>query len=412
MTDAQFETVISFLEQSKKAVVELQTVLTAVPAIAPENDGDGELKKCLVLEEWLKNNGITHLERFDAPDSRVSSGIRPNLVATIEGENVERTIWIMAHLDVVPEGELSLWTNDPWKVIEKDGKIYGRGVEDNQQGLCSGVFAALAFVKNNIKPQNTVKLLFVADEEVGSAYGIQYLLREHSLFKKQDIIIIPDGGDEKGESIEVAEKTGFALKLTVKGIQAHGSRPDLGKNACVAAADLALLLNDLENHFNIKDALFESDYSTFQPTKREANVPNINTIPGEDVFYMDCRILPCYELQEIRDEIARRIALTEKKYGVSIECEEERAQKTPATPTDAPVVTELTGALKKLRGIDARPIGIGGGTVGAHLRLEGFNAAVWGTFDERAHMPDEYCILDNVIEDAKVMACIFGGKSS
>ncbi len=410
MDSKQFDTIVTFIDNSKDTIINLQTVLTAIPAIAPESGGQGELEKCIALEKWLKENGIVNLERFDAPDSRVESGIRPNLVATIDGQNDDRTIWIMAHLDVVPVGELSHWNTDPWTVVEKDGKIYGRGVEDNQQGLVSGVVAALSFLKNNIVPKNTVKLLFVADEEVGSTMGIQYLLENHSLFRKQDIIIIPDGGDPKGEMIEVAEKTGYPLKIAVKGQQVHGSRPDLGSNACLAASALALQLNDLENVFNKIDPIFESNYSTFQPTRREPNVPNFNSIPGEDVFWMDCRILPCYDLKDIRTEIDKRIAEVEKKYNVSVLLEEGNTKKTPATPVDAPVVVEIQKALKELRGIEGKPFGIGGGTVGAYLRLEGFNAAVWSTLEETMHMPNENSSIKNTLDDAKVFAYIFGGK--
>ena len=405
-----FSILETYLDNSKEMLVELQTLLTSIPAIAPESGGDGELEKSIALEKWLKEKGFANIEHFDAPDSRVSSGIRPNMVATIEGENDDRTIWIMAHLDVVPVGEISHWNTDPWTVVEKDGKLYGRGVEDNQQGLVSGVIAALAFLENNIKPQNTVKLLFVADEEVGSAMGIQYLLKEHNLFRKQDIIIIPDGGDPKGETIEVAEKTGYPLTITVRGQQVHGSRPDLGSNACLAASALSLRLNDLENVFNKKDPIFESDYSTFQPTKREANVPNFNTIPGEDVFWMDCRILPCYDIADIQAEVKKRIAEVEKQYNVTVICEEGNVKKTPATPVDAPVVIELQKALKEIRGIEGKPIGIGGGTVGAYLRLEGFYAAVWSTLDDTMHSPNENSSIKNTIDDAKIFAYIFGGK--
>ena len=47
--------------------------------------------------------------------------------------------------------------------------------------------------------------------------------------------------------------------------------------------------------------------------------------------------------------------------------------------------------------------GIGGGTVAAELRNEGFHAAVWSTLDEQAHMPNEYCRIANIIADAKTM---------
>ncbi len=402
-----FEKLARTIDDGRKEMIELETLLTSVPALAPESDGNGELDKCLALEGWLKKNGITKLERFDAPDSRAKNGIRPNLVATIDGEDDDLTIWVMAHLDVVPVGELSLWNTDPWKVVEKDGKIYGRGVEDDQQGLVSGVFAALAFIRNGVKPAHTVKLLFVADEEVGSTYGIQYLLKAHKLFRPQDLIIIPDGGDSKGETVEVAEKNLIWLKVRTLGKQSHGSRPDEGANAFLANCELAMRLNALETTvFNAKDALFEPDHSTFQPTKKEANVPNINTIPGEDVFYMDCRILPQYTLDVVRAEFRRVIADVEKKYGVKIETSEEQAVESPSTPVTAPVVNKLSEAIQKVSGRKAKPIGIGGGTVGAYLRIEGYQAVVWGTLDETAHQPNEYCIVENLVKDAKILLAV------
>ncbi|MBR7063796.1 MAG: M20 family metallo-hydrolase, partial [Treponema sp.] len=315
--------------------------------------------------------------------------------------------WVMAHMDVVPIGEASLWQTDPWTVVEKDGKIFGRGVEDNQQGLVSGVFAALSFLKNNITPAHTVKLLFISDEEVGSKYGIQYLLDNHKLFKKEDIIVIPDGGDSKGETIEVAEKNILWLRIKVSGKQAHGSQPNNGANACLAACDLSLRLHNLENVFDKKDELFEPNYSTFSPTMRDANVGSINIIPGEDVFCMDCRVLPCYSLKEVLEKLDELCRSVEVEHGVKISYEKVQAEESPATPVDSPVVKKLSSALKKTRNITPRIIGIGGGTVGAYLRKSGYDAVVWSTLDEMMHQVNEYCVVKNMIEDAKTLAALF-----
>lgn len=399
-----FDAVKKRIASSKAEIVELETLLTSHPALAPESGGDGELEKVIALEGWLKSQGFTQFQRFDAPDSRVSSGIRPNLVVTIPGKDDSFSVWFMAHTDVVPVGELSLWHTDPWKVIEKDGRLYGRGVEDNQQGLVASTVAALALLREGITPPHTVKLLFVADEEVGSTYGIKYLLKEHNLFKKDDIILIPDGGDSQGATIEVAEKNLMWLQFTVKGKQTHGSRPDEGINATLAGYDLALRVHGLETVFDKRDTLFDPPYSTFQPTKKEANVPNINTIPGEDVFCMDCRILPCYTLDQVRVELRRCVKEVEDKYGVKVEWTEPQTAESPATPVDAPVARRLAEAVKAVTGVDTRFIGIGGGTVGAELRVKGFNAAVWSKLDETAHQPNEYTIIDNLISDSQVMA--------
>lgn len=401
----EFDALKAFIESSTKDMVELERILTAQQALAPESGGDGELAKVTVLENYLKANGITRLERFDAKDSRVSSGIRPNLIATIPGNRDDYTIWLCAHLDVVPTGAMKLWESDPWTVVEKDGKIYGRGVEDNQQGLVSSVFAALAFVRQHIIPEHTIKLLFMADEEFGSVYGMQYLVREHlDLFGKEDRILIPDGGDAKGETIEIAEKNIFWLRFRTLGRQAHGSRPDQGKNAALAASELALKINGLEQVFDKRDSLFDPPYSTFQPTMHEANVSTVNIIPGEDVFYADCRINPCYTLDEVRAEVRSRVHAIETKYGVTVEVSEVQAESSLPTPQDAPVVRDLTEALKAVHGISARCVGIGGGTVGAYLRNKGYNCVVWSTLDETAHQPNEYAVIANIVRDAETIA--------
>ncbi len=401
----EFDALKDFLESSGKDMVELERLLTSKQALAPESGGDGELEKLTALEDYLKKNGITRLERYDAKDSRVSSGIRPNLVATIPGNRDDYSIWLCAHLDVVPTGAMKLWESDPWTLVEKDGRIYGRGVEDNQQGLVSAVFAAFAFVKQHIIPEHTIKLLFMADEECGSAYGMQYLVREHlDIFGKNDRILIPDGGDANGETIEIAEKNIFWLRFRTVGKQAHGSRPDQGRNAALAACELALKVNAMEQVFDKENPLFDPPRSTFQPTMREANVSSVNIIPGEDVMYADCRINPCYSLDDVRKELDKRVKDVEDKYSVKIEVSEVQAESSRPTPQDAPVVKDLSDALKAVHGIAARCVGIGGGTVGAYLRNAGLDCVVWSSLDETAHQPNEYAIISNIIKDAETIA--------
>lgn len=406
---SSFLAVKDFIVQQKEKMIELERLLCSVPALAPESEGDGELKKCEALQAYLKTLGFTQFERFDAPDPRVPSGVRPNLAVTVPGKDDSKRIWIIAHTDVVPTGDLGQWKSDPWVLKREGDKLIGRGVEDNQQGLTSAVFAAYAFLALGITPAHTVKLLFVADEEVGSKYGIIYLLENHRLFNKGDSIIVPDGGDPAGETIEVAEKNVLWLKVSVHGVQTHASRPDLGKNAHIAAADLALRLNALERVFSRQDDLFEPPCSTLQPTKKEANIPNINTIPGDDVFYMDCRILPCYSIAEVMEKIKSEACTIETKYGVQVELIIDDAGESPATPVDAEVVTMLARAIEKTHGKKTKTIGIGGGTVAAPLREAGFHAVVWSTLDDMAHQPNEYCKLSNIIADAQVMAALMYG---
>ncbi len=401
------EKIYSFIQSSTDTIIALETELCKRPALSPDSGGAGELDKVEFLQSWLAEQGITQLERHDAPDSRAKGGVRPNLIATIPGASDNKRLWIMSHTDVVPPGELSLWQGDPWQVRVQDGRLIGRGVEDNQQGLTSSVLAALALVKQGITPPHTVKLLFVADEEMGSEYGIQWLLANRNLFRSDDMVVIPDGGDEKGETIEVAEKNLLWLKIKTLGKQCHGSRPDQGANAHLAACELAVRLHDeLPVRFNGRDSLFDPDYSTFEPTKHEANVPNVNTIPGDDVFYMDMRVLPRYPLRDVLSEVDRIMAEVAAKRHVQMSYEALQRVESRPTSADASLVTFLSRAVKQVYGVDTRPIGIGGGTVGAYLRNAGIDSVVWGRLHESAHQPNEYALIENIIGDAKVMATL------
>ncbi|MDR2393641.1 MAG: M20 family metallo-hydrolase [Treponema sp.] len=395
----------TFIDAALPLAVELETELTKRPAIAPVSGGEGELDKAIFLEAWLRTQGISVLERHDAPDSQAKGGKRPNLVATLPGEVDTRRLWILSHLDVVHPGERTLWNSDPWTVVQKDGRLIGRGVEDNQQGLTSSVIAALALVKQRIRPPHTVKLLFVADEETGSHYGIQWLLKNRTLFKPEDMVLIPDGGDPQGATLEIAEKNLLWIRFITTGRQAHAAQPAQGVNAHLAAADLALSLHTgLSQRFALRDPLFEPDYSTFQPTKQEANGPDINVIPGKDEFYMDMRILPQYSLKVVLEEIDRIKTLIEDKYQVSILYTPVQTMESKPTPPDAPLVGLLSQAVKDIYQEDTRLIGVGGGTVGAHLRNAGIPAVVWSRMDNTAHQPNEYAVIEYILGDAKVMA--------
>jgi succinyl-diaminopimelate desuccinylase len=419
------------IESSVPLLVELETELTKRPAVSPDSGGRGELDKCVFLESWLRAHGIEQVERYDAPDNRAAGGIRPNLIATLQGgddtsQGGDDTLpgeggrlWIMSHLDVVPPGEVSLWEHDPWQLVERQSgsspggkalghRLIGRGVEDNQQGLCSSVLAVLALKNAGVRPRRTVKLLFAADEENGSAYGIAWLVKKHrDLFRANDMALIPDGGDSTGASIEIAEKNLIWARFSTQGSQAHGSRPDQGTNAFLAASELAVALHEgLSQRFSARDPLFEPDYSTFQPTKKEANVPNINTIPGEDVFYMDMRVLPRYPVKEVLAEVDRIKAGIESKYGVRVSYTTPQCIESRPTSAQAPLVQALSRCVEEVYRVKTRPVGIGGGTVGAYLRNEGIDSAVWCRIDETAHQPNEYTLIDNILGDAKVMALL------
>jgi succinyl-diaminopimelate desuccinylase len=401
MMDAdKFKRISQKINSYREAMIELQTVLSAVPAVGPENGGEGELLKANLLEKRLQELGFKNFRHYDAEDKSVPSGIRPNFITTIEGKNKPGFVWVITHLDIVPPGEIKLWTSDPYKAYVKDGYIYGRGVEDNQQDMVASIFAAKAILDEGIALAKSIGLAFVADEETSSKMGACYMLdRADQPFKKDDLIVVPDSGNREGSLIEVAEKSMLWLSFKTKGKQCHGSNPQLGNNAFVAASGLVTKLASLKKSFPQSDPLFDPQASTFEPTKKEANVGNINTIPGEDVFYMDSRVMAA---------IKKIVSRIEKKFKVQIEISPVQYLQSPKpTSPTAPIVRALTEAIGTVYGIKAFAGGVGAGTLAAYFRQKDFPVAVWSKNNQTAHQPDENCSINNMMGNAKVFAYLF-----
>ena len=406
---SELEKVFERIDGYKEEIIELQKALTSRVALGPGNGGTGEHEKSAYIYELLKGLDPDVIEEYRAPDERAQHGYRPNLIARWGDAQKGPTVWVLSHSDIVPPGDLSLWHGDPYQIKVEGDQIIGRGVEDNQHGFVSSYVGLKAIIESGQRLDKPVALAVVADEETGSLYGLSYLLKHHQgLFKKRDLIIVPDGGNEEGTMIEVAEKSMLWVRFIVMGKQCHASTPDKGKNSLLAAAKLILALGKLKDQFDCVDELFSPPISTFEPTKMEPNVPNINTIPGRNVFYMDCRILPEYKVDEIVAACKKIAGEVSGESGLEIKVETTyREDATAPTPADAPVAKALARAIKRVTGKEAMPMGIGGGTVAAFFRRVGLPAAVWCTVSDTAHQPNEYCLISSVITDAKIFACIY-----
>jgi succinyl-diaminopimelate desuccinylase len=354
------EEVFKQIDESRDEIITLQADLTSKIALGPENGGSGEHQKSNYLKKKMEALKPDSIEEIRSPDERAEDGYRPNLVARWGAKKPGPGIWVLSHMDIVPPGDPALWESDPYRIKVDGDKIIGRGVLDNQAGIVSSYLALEALQKIGQELGRSVGLIFVADEETGSKYGLEYLLQEQGTkFHPDDLIIVPDGGNESGTIVEVAEKSMLWLKFTVVGKQCHASTPSRGKNSLYGTARLIIALESLKKGFDEFDKLFSPPSSTFEPTKMEANVPNINTIPGRDVFYLDCRILPQYQVDDI-------IGFAKEK------------------------ADDVAGELDLSITVEA-----------------GLSAAVWMTMPDSAHQPNEYCLISNIMNDAKVFASLY-----
>jgi succinyl-diaminopimelate desuccinylase len=402
-----YQRVAERLGAYQQQMIDLQRDLVLRNAVGPDHGGPGEGEKAAFLAELLRGWGL-QVDNYPAADDRVADGQRPNLVAMVPGRRPEK-VWVLSHLDVVPPGDEALWDSDPFVLRVAGDRLHGRGTEDDHHGIVTSLMAVKAILDLGITPPRTLALALVSDEETGNEKGLIHLLREHrELFSPQDLIIVPDAGSLDGTLIDVAEKSILWLRLTLEGKQCHASRPDLGRNTLRAAAHVILALEELAREFSLEDPLFRPPVSTFEPTKKEANVPNINTIPGRDVFYLDCRVLPEYDLGQVKEKVLALGEDAARRFGVSLTVEPvQELPSAPPTALDAPVVKALERALREVYDREAQPRGIGGGTVAAFFRQQGLPAAVWMTVSQTAHQPNEFTLLSNLLGDARVLSHVF-----
>lgn len=81
------------------------------------------------------------------------------------GKNKDEIVAVVGHLDVVPCGDIENWNTNPFEMVEKDGKFYGRGVLDDKGPLLAAYFAVKAFKDSGLRPSKTIRIILGCDEE-------------------------------------------------------------------------------------------------------------------------------------------------------------------------------------------------------------------------------------------------------
>ena len=386
-------------ETYQKQMIEELTAMLRIPAMGPENGGGGEGRRADYLENLLKSWNLP-VERIEIEDERI--GTRPNLISRIKGKE-EKTIWLVAHMDTVSPGNLNSWDSDPFDPVIKDGKIYGRGSEDNGQSVISSIFTLKILSELEEEPELSYGVVLVADEEAGSLYGIRPLI-EQGFFRKEDVFFVPDFGEATGSSIEIMEKSIIWLKASAKGRQVHASVPNRGINALVEGSKFILALREeLYSHFNFSNPAYNYEISTFEPTKRENEEGSINIIPEVENVFFDIRLLPEYSIEECISFAKNFAAEYSEKNKTDVTVEDVRVDPAgPPSATDSREFSALKDSIRAVIKTDAKAIGIGGQTCANWFRKAGYNAYAWQTVEGLAHQTNEYAKIENIINDSAV----------
>ncbi len=168
---------------------------------------------------------------------------RGNLIGRYKGNGSKRPLLLIAHVDVVPvEGQP--WTVPPFKVTEKDGFTWGRGVNDDKD--MAAVIVAIALELARTKPVLSRDVIFAltAGEETGGHAGAEWLAKNHKDLIDAEIALNELGSIQLTEdqdkvqfvSTGVAEKTIQTYHLTVKGKGGHSSLPPVDTDPVLTLA--------------------------------------------------------------------------------------------------------------------------------------------------------------------------------
>lgn len=232
------------------------------------------------VEDYLLQHGV-------APTLvPTADGLKASLFATI-GQADKPGIALSGHTDVVPVTGQT-WDSDPFTVVERDGRYYGRGTSD-MKGFLACVLAAVPdFTSRTLN--TPLHIAFSYDEEVGCT-GVRPMIAEFgSRLPRPRMTIV---GEPTSMRVVDAHKGPVRWLVEITGRAAHSSMAHLGVNAIAAAADLIGELRRIE--VDLKqwpaDHRFEPPYPTLQVTLIEGgNATNI--VPVSCRFQFDVRTMP------------------------------------------------------------------------------------------------------------------------
>jgi len=239
---------------------------------------------------------------------------RPSVIIKYD-IGAEKTVLLAAHFDVVAPGDG--WKTNPFKLIVKKGKAYGRGANDDKAAIASA-FGALKELKQEKSAKRNVILLCSCDEEVGGELGVGFVCRKHKKDVMADSSFILDSSLEH---INIGCSGRIEGTITLKGKQGHAGYPYRGPNII---HDAIPFLNELLEFKKIREkkrsfigaskaSPFRKVYGRFSITILNAGVKH-NVIPGELKTGFDLRLIPEEKLSKAKKEFLLFYRKLVKKY--------------------------------------------------------------------------------------------------
>ncbi|WP_051317306.1 peptidase [Ectobacillus panaciterrae] len=332
----------------------------------------------------------------------------PNVVGILKGTSGGKSMILNGHIDVVPEGDLKQWTQQPYGATVKDGKLYGRGATDMKGGNVALILAIEAIKNSGIALKGDVYFQSVIEEESGGAGTLAAILRGY----QADGVIIPEPTNMK---FFIKQQGSMWFRLKVKGKVAHGGTRYEGVSAIEKSMLVIQEVGKLEKLRNdrVNDPLYDG-----VPIPIPINIGTIHggTWPSSvsDLVVLEGRfgVAPSEKLEAAKEEFEkwlRDLKMKDEWFAEHpVEVEWFGARWVPGSiEADHALVQTLEQnyleITKQKPVMEAAPWGTDGGLF---TQVSQIPMIVFGPGETKvAHYPDEYIDLEQMFLAAEIIAC-------
>src|SRR5882724_13325484 len=333
------------------------------------------------VEKYLDSLGVSHQRFYD------ETGQKSNLWAVIGPKDVPGYV-LSGHTDVVPVDDQK-WTDSPFKLTERDGKLYGRGSTDMKGYVACCLAAVPDMLKANLK--KPLHLAFSYDEEVG-CWGVRGMIAKIPERPARPIACFV--GEPTLMDVVIGHKGKRSFKVTVHGHTCHSSLAPLGVNAVEYAARVIAKIRDIADRMaksGTRDELYDIPFTTGHTGYLHGGTA-LNIVPDIATFEFEFRVLSVDKSDTLAKEVidyAKNVLEPEMK-AVAPEAGFEFQDRGEFAGLDTAPEAEVTVLAKQLSGRNGHSK-VAYGTEGGLFALAGIPTVVCGPGNiDQAHKADEF----------------------
>lgn len=339
------------------------------------------------VEDYLAGHGVESHRVYDA------TGQKANLYAVV-GPNVEGGVVLSGHTDVVPVAGQN-WDTDPFTVVEKDGKLYGRGTCDMKGFDALGLALVPDMLAAGLK--RPVQIALSYDEEVG-CLGAPFMIDEMVAKLPRAAAVIV--GEPSMMKVVTGHKGAIGFRTHVHGFEIHSSLMHQGVSAVMVAARLVNWLRETFEAEQAKapnaiDAVFEPPYTTFHVGKIQGGTAN-NITAKDCSFFTDIRSPASQDPMDWFEKYMEFVRKVEAEMQAIVP--ETSIEVTPPSEPNPALKPEDDGAAevlaRRLTGDNGTHV-VSYGTEAGQFQREGYSVVVCGPGNiDQAHQPNEFVSIE------------------